>query len=450
MLSQTILPKRLGAKYGSIGLTQEEPSEDHHVPFPPSIGKRRGRMTNLGFAPLVVAVVVFMGASMSTSGQASSLSSSSSLLFQFGSSRFLSTSTTAALGGVPSIIHQALCSPLDASLEGALVHLQGCHISHERLKPPLLGENDPIIGAGVSPKDRYGGIRLEAYSRVYQWEEMAYTKKVGNRNVRDHMYFREWYTIEPPANTSFFGEARKCRVDNANLPCYQWDPALVESWWSEAGYELGLQTVDVVQSLLYQEDNSNSNVILGDYSLPVEVMKSLSRAKVLEPTCRTEAESTSNSTSRRRQLQEERHLSDNVDDETTGLLSCLPYTVSPPRIALDDNDEPRLVWQQLDSNGEMIDYLTRQHTLYQLPDTISILAQQRGNSFVPWQRASSESAEEDDMLPETLFVFAEGNLSATQLLELAKSASSSQFQTTFGVWFTLLMVTIQTLCLLFA
>lgn len=263
-----------------------------------------------------------------------------------------------------SLVQEAPCSPLNASLEGELVHLV-CPLNYAE----PLGQQDPLL-SGIPQEELYG-FRLDTYMQVFQWDEFPYTRTKGSKKERDFLYFREWMTRTPPRNTSFFGKGRECKVKNGGRPCYQWRPAEVESWWNSSGYELGWSVAEVAQ-----------NATAGEYLLPEEALLKMpvTNPETIQPAC-------TNST-------------DESDD-----LPCAPGNT--PRL-LDST----VVWQQMDSNETMIDYLTR---LYELStvDTISILAVQRDNSFVPWP----ENA--DNPL---LFEFIPGSLSASQIIDAASSS----------------------------
>lgn len=270
------------------------------------------------------------------------------------------------------IVHEAPCSPLDASLEGALVHLT-CPVNYAQ----PLGQDDPLL-SGL-PKEELMGYRLDARMQVFQWEEYAYTRKVGKKNQRDYLYFREWYQTEPPSNSSFFGNGRECKVKNGGRPCYQWDPALVEGWWNSSGYQLGWHTVEIAQ-----------NVTAGDYLIPDDALQfEAPYPQVLQPTCA--ADSSNN-----------RELVEGAE------LACAPGGTAH---VVDG----AVAWQQLDSNGTMVDYLTRVYEVSPM-ETISILAVQRGNSFVPWPE-NSETPLLYQFVPETA--------SAAQMIEAAKSSAAA-------------------------
>ena len=265
------------------------------------------------------------------------------------------------------LVHEAPCSPLNASLEGELIHLT-CPVNYGLSS---LGDGDPLLRS--TPAEQRLGLKLEAYMEVYQWEEFPYTKKVGKRNVRDHMYFREFYPRSPPPNTSFFGEGRKCRVDNGGRDCYQWDPEQVEPWWNSSQYQFGWTTLDQAQNMTI----GGSYVLPGADGLIDEIAKLAGNPRGLQPAC----------------------ILDGDNDEQ-----------SPCGAAILRDDGRTIAWQQLDSNGENVDYLTRTYDLYTI-DSISILARQRGNSFVPWETANGKS----------LFEFVPGSQTAAQMIEAAKS-----------------------------
>jgi Transmembrane protein 43 len=67
-----------------------------------------------------------------------------------------------------------------------------------------------------------------------------------------------------------------------------------------------------------------------------------------------------------------------------------------------------MAWQQQDSNSQVVDYLTRSYSL-RTADVVSILAKQKGDTFVFW-----ESAYDDDY---GLFNFVDGNLTTAEMLD---------------------------------
>ena len=292
------------------------------------------------------------------------------------SGRFLQEATvTAAPQGLPSIrdaqflVREASCSSLDASLEGELVHLS-CPVIY----PAGLGDEDPLLQS--TPADQRMGLKLEAFMEVFQWEEFPYTKKVGKRNVRDHLYFREWLPTSPPRNSSFFGGGSRCEVNNGGRPCLQWKPDEEEPWWNMSGYDLGLSTVDLAQ-----------NITFGDgYELPlsddlIDKMAALAGSpQRLQPAC----------------------INSNNENNNDG----------PCNTAAFREERYYIAWQQTDSNGENIDYLTRYYSLYTM-DSVSVLAVQQGNSFVPFETLEGKS----------LFEFVPGSRSAAQMIEDATSSA---------------------------
>lgn len=279
------------------------------------------------------------------------------------------------------IVQEAPCSPLDSSLEGALVHMT-CPVTYAQ----PLGQDDPLL-SGL-PKEELMGYRLDARIQVFQWEEHAYTRKVGNKNKRDFLYFREWYQTEPPSNNTFFGNGRECKVKNGDRPCYQWDPKLVEGWWNSSGYQLGWHTVERAHK-----------VTAGEYLIPDDALEfEAPYPQVLQPTC------TANGTSNRQLLE---------GDE----LACAPGGSAH----LVDG---AVAWQQLDSNGTMIDYLTRVYEVSPM-ETISVLAVQRGNSFVPWPENSETPL---------LYQFVPEAASASQMIEAAKSGAVATRRVSLWGW----------------
>ena len=92
--------------------------------------------------------------------------------------------------------------------------------------------------------------------------------------------------------------------------------------------------------------------------------------------------------------------SSSSSSSSSNRLSCAPGNASLKGT--------KLYWQQKDSNNVTVDYLTRSYTVMKA-DTVSILAEQRGNSFVLW-----ESHYDDDY---GIFLFADGNQTATEMID---------------------------------
>jgi len=273
---------------------------------------------------------------------------------------------------VTSLVREASCSSLNTSLEGELVHLT-CPVSYNG---QVLGDGDPLLQS--TPANQRTGLKLEAYMDVFQWEEHVYTKIVGNRRERDHLYFREWYSTTPPSNATFFGNGRKCVVLNGGRDCFQWNPAVVESWWNASGYKLGWDVVDTAQNITF----GNAYVL----SISMDVMDQLTYQTEnplhVTPSCIV-----------------------NGDSDQEG--PCKSATLQ--QTELGDNT---IVWQQVDSNGESIDYLTRFYNLYAV-DTVSVLAVQQGNSFIPWETADGEK----------IFEFKPGSYTASQMIAAVTSSA---------------------------
>lgn len=292
------------------------------------------------------------------------------------SGRLLQEATaTTTLTALPSIndaqflVREASCLSLDASLEGALVHLS-CPVSY----PAGLGDEDPLLQS--TPAEQRMGLKLEAFMDVFQWTEFPYTKKVGNRNVRDHLYFREWLPTNPLRNSSFFGEGSRCEVNNGGRPCLQWKPDEVEPWWNLSGYDLGLSTVDLAQNITFGDGYELS---LSDDMID-QMAKLAGSPQRLQPAC----------------------INSNNENSDGG----------PCNTAAFREDGYYTAWQQIDSNGESIDYLARYYDLYTM-DLVSVLAVQQGNSFVPFETLEGKS----------LFAFVPGSRSAAQMIEDATSSA---------------------------
>ena len=97
----------------------------------------------------------------------------------------------------------------------------------------------------------------------------------------------------------------------------------------------------------------------------------------------------------------------------------------------------KMVWQQKDSNNENIDYLTRSYTI-RTSDTVSILAQQKSDSFVSWT-----SPYDDDYY---VYRFVDGNYTAEQMLEDLEAENNNTMWilracTLVGVILGLVMIT---------
>ena len=313
------------------------------------------------------------------------------------SSRFLQEDESSAiiartLDDAAFLVREASCGPLDETLEGALVHLT-CPLEFAT----ALGKDDPLL-QGV-PRDQRMGFQLESYTQIFQWYEEAYTKKVGKRNVRDFLYYRDWLARIPKANTTFWGEGRKCPPNNNGYDCLQFDPSQVESWWNESGYTIEADWTIVDTLRLETNDTNDTLVRAGDYVIPMTpaVLESLLQSMTpqrLQPAC-LDGSITGNG----------------VDDNPT-TTPCTDVSIQQT-----DDGDPYAAWQQLDSNGERMDYLVRSYQLY-TTDVISILAVQQGDSFVPWEYYDGSTIRE-------LFQFTPGTHTATQMIEVAKASSAS-------------------------
>ncbi|CAB9523918.1 Protein of unknown function (DUF1625) [Seminavis robusta] len=192
----------------------------------------------------------------------------------------------------------------------------------------VLGNNDPVL-QGVSIEQR-AGLSLESYMEVYQWTETerTRTRKTSSGSTTRTTYYdhHQSWSTQRPKNASRF------KGDCGD--CTNYDP-YDESWWSGSGYELGTETVD-----------QSRGVKAGDYTIPDSKIPGLGIASVLTPACR---------------------------DST---ISCAPGNAT-----LKIN---KMVWEK---DGQ--DWMARSYTIYQA-DTVSILAQQRGDTFVLWEPSYDE------------------------------------------------------------
>ena len=301
------------------------------------------------------------------------------------------------------------CSPIMSNLEGELVHLT-CSITNL----DLLGGDDPVL-QGV-PESERTGLSLKTDMEVYQWSEETSTEtkdnKVGGGSTRitTYNYRRRWSTRSPDDINAFHQGGETCKSQNGDRACYNWDPK-DESWWNQAGYQLGSNVVI----------DQSENVKAGDYVLPQSAVSSLGEPEELTPSCASGGGGTStaapttvapSNSSTRRELQ-------------TGVtLSCATGSGNNPVLK-----NQNLYWQQIDSDGRQIDYLMRSYTIYKAT-TVSILAEQRGNSFLKWT-----SPYDDDY---GLFIFTDGNKTATEMFDEEEMANKGL--TWFLRFFTLVMV----------
>jgi len=257
-------------------------------------------------------------------------------------------------------LKQANCtSNMDPSLEGQLVHVS-CPISNLG----VLGQGDPVL-QGIADADRTG-LYVESFMQVYGWIEHSYseTTKVsgGSTRVTTYTYYtydRQWGTFTPEFVGNFSKQGETCKAENYGNQCVNWDPKVAEPWWNSSSYELGTAQIDI-----------SKNVKVGNYTLPESAITTIGSPKVLEPKCA------------------------NMTD-----MSCAPGTAK-----LDANTH--LVWQQKDSDGNMVDYLQRTYTIYSA-DAVSILAQQSGDTFVAWESPYDETYD--------IFIFTEGTSAAADM-----------------------------------
>lgn len=249
------------------------------------------------------------------------------------------------------------CSPIMSELEGELVHIS-CPVSNL----DVLGGSDPVL-AGISEKDRTG-LSLQSLTEVYQWRQQSTTTtkedKVGGGSTQTttYTYRRSWSFTTPPSVNNFFNQGESCKTQNNGYACLNWDPATVEPWWQTSSYALGTQRLD-------QSDAPKA----GDYFIPKDKLSYLGEPTVLTPSCGSSSSSSSSTST-----SAPNSSNSNRDLQSSGtLLSCSPGGEA----ALKGN---KMYWQQKDSNNDMIDYMSRSYSI-RTADMVSILAQQKGNSF---------------------------------------------------------------------
>jgi hypothetical protein len=223
----------------------------------------------------------------------------------------------------------------------------------------------------------------------------------GTTQVTTYTYNRKWTVTVPQAVNSFFKQGESCKTQNNGYACVNWNP-MSESWWSLYGYILGSSNVETAK-----------NVRAGDYVVPHSQLAQLGTSKVLTPACASSSSSSStpaptiapsdvtttffaNSSNTRRELQ----------------FSSTALVCSLGGASLQGS---KMVWQQQDSNSQVVDYLTRSYSL-RTADVVSILAKQKGDTFVFW-----ESAYDDDY---GLFNFVDGNLTAAEMLDQRRPSVS--------------------------
>lgn len=279
------------------------------------------------------------------------------------------------------------CSPILPELEGALVHV-ACTLSNLQ----VLGDTETVL-QGI-PESSRTGISLITNMELLSWREYSSTTtkddKVGggSTSVTTYTYSRQWSSSVGANVNSFFKNGESCRQQNGGNECVNWDPTK-ESWWNSQ-YSLGRATID-----------ESRDIKAGDYVLPNGVLSG--DPETLTPTCTassgnsgttstnppatTIAPNTAAPSTTRRELQQQQ-------------LACAPGDA--------ELQGTKMVWQQQDSNGEMIDYLTRSYTIY-TADTASVLAEQKDDTFIFW-----ESSYDDDY---GFYKFFDGNYTATEMID---------------------------------
>jgi Transmembrane protein 43 len=302
------------------------------------------------------------------------------------------------------------CSPIMTELEGELVHVT-CSVGNLQ----VLGSMDPVL-KGI-PENQRTGLSLESYMEVYQWDESSTTDTkedtAGGSNKKEttYSYSRRWSSMPPDVVNNFHKSGETCKTQNYGYACLNWDPSTVESWWQSSSYRLGTQKID-----------ESEQPKAGDYLIPKDKLGWLGKATVLKPTCSssitssstaTAAPGTSTNTSppttstntsapNTRNLQSTAPTTASTTvSNNTNLLSCSPGGTA----TLQGN---KMYWQQKDSNNKMIDYLSRSYSI-RTTDTVSILAQQKGNSFVSWT-----SPYDDDYY---VYEVVDGSYTVAQMIE---------------------------------
>ena len=285
------------------------------------------------------------------------------------------------------------CSPILPELEGALVHV-ACRLSNLQ----VLGESEAVL-QGI-PESSRTGISLVTNMELLSWREYSSTTteddKVGggSTSVTTYTYARRWSPSSGANVNSFFNNGESCRQQNGGNECINWDPSK-ESWWNSQ-YSLGRATID-----------KSTNIKVGDYLLPNGVLSGDS--ETLTPTCTASSAVDGNS-----------GATSTDSPVVVASTTTTPNTAAPStarrelqqQLACAPGDAElqgtKMVWQQQDSNGDMIDYLTRSYTIY-TADTASILAEQEGETFGFW-----ESSYDDDY---GFYNFFDGNYTATEMID---------------------------------
>ena len=317
------------------------------------------------------------------------------------------------------------CSPIMSDLNGKLVHIT-CPVSNL----DILGSSDPVL-KGIPEKERTG-LSLESYMEVYQWSEHSSTTSKedkiggGTTETKTYTYSRGWSSWAPAEVSSFFNQGKNCTTQNSGNACLNWDPAKVEPWWTSSSYSLGREIIE-----------KSKQPMAGDYYIPLSKLGGLGGATVVRPTCSASSGSSSSSVSTSTTPApatstttttpapatstaattttapapaptDSANNNRNLQSSSGNLLSC-----SPGGEAMLKGD--KMYWQQKDSNNQMIDYMTRAYTI-RTTDTVSILAQQQGNTFASWT-----SPYDDDYY---VFQVVDGNLTATQMLDDLEAANT--------------------------
>lgn len=286
------------------------------------------------------------------------------------------------------------CSPILSELEGALVHVV-CDLSNL----DVLGDTEAVL-QGLDESSRMG-LSLVTNMELYSWVEHASTTtkddKVGggSTSVTTYTYSRQWSSLKGADVNSFHKNGESCRQQNGGKECVNWDPTQ-ESWWNSQYYALGRKTID-----------ESKNVMVGDYQLPQGVLTGDS--EVLTPTC--SATGTSGTTST--------NPPTTVASTATGATTSAPSTAAPNATRREltqlscapgsaELQGTKMVWQKEDSDGTMIDYLTRSYTIY-TAETASVLAEQEGTTFGFW-----ESSYDEDY---GFYHFFDGNYTAQEMID---------------------------------
>ena len=243
------------------------------------------------------------------------------------------------------------------------------------------------------PESSRTGISLVADMELYSWREHASTTtkddKVGggSTSVTTYTYSRDWFPYAGQDVNTFHKNGESCRQQNGGKECVNWDPTK-ESWWNSQYYALGRKTID-----------ESTDIMAGDYVLPQGVLKGDS--EVLTPTCTATGTSSTESTNPPTSTTaSSATTAPNATRRELAELSCAPGTA--------ELQGTKMVWQQEDSDGKMIDYLTRSYTIFKA-DIASVLAEQKDTSFVFW-----ESSYDEDY---GFYHFRDGNYTAKEMID---------------------------------